>query len=531
MKINRVSIGQRLALAFGVVLLGTILMALAGAWAQRSTHLGMVSVGQDALQLTRALANFERVLADRNLSTWGLATQDDATALIPAVKQFKASRAEFDAVAKELADALGTNDKALGILTQVKTRVSERMQPVVDEAVNLALSGDPLSAAKVAREKLNVERDAVSKLLGQLRDEIVAQAESEYQRGSVMARTTITTLLLAAALLTVCGGVLAWLIARSVTQPMRRTVDVVREMATGNLGVSPTDTDGRDETATLAQAISEMGGSWRGLVAQVRSGAQQVADTSAVLATRNTELAERTEEQLSRLNNTTATMRSIASAAQTTDHSAQQAAQMTHAAVGLASDGAQAVQKVVATIGEIATESKRIGEIVGLIDSIAFQTNILALNAAVEAARAGENGRGFAVVASEVRALAQRSAAASKDIKDLIDQTLTRIDRGSNEAGRASSTIGSAMEQVRQVNDLMAQISRAVQEQTASIAQVSEEAEQLDEITRRNAQIVELGTQAGVDMRQQADDLTRTMAVFRGVAGDAAPTQPALALR
>jgi methyl-accepting chemotaxis protein len=251
------------------------------------------------------------------------------------------------------------------------------------------------------------------------------------------------------------------------------------------------------------------------IVAGIQNAAEQITTAAREISTGNQDLSRRTEGQAANLEETAASMEELTSTVKQNADSARTANQLASSAAEVASHGGQIIREVVSTMDGISGSSRKVGEIISVIDGIAFQTNILALNAAVEAARAGEQGRGFAVVASEVRSLAQRSAAAAKEIKDLITDSIERVDAGAGLVGRAGSTMEEIVTSVRRVNDIMSEISAASAEQSAGIEQVNQTITHLDEATQQNAALVEEATAAARSMEEQADALVESVGVFR----------------
>jgi methyl-accepting chemotaxis protein len=285
-------------------------------------------------------------------------------------------------------------------------------------------------------------------------------------------------------------------------------------MADGDLDFE-VEVTGNDEAARLLQAISHMRVKLAQVVSHVRENSQSVASASSQIAQGNSDLSGRTEQQASALQQTAASMEQLGTAVRHNADSARQANQLAQGAADVAVRGGEVVGRVVSTMKGINESSRRISDIIGVIDGIAFQTNILALNAAVEAARAGEQGRGFAVVASEVRNLAQRSAAAAREIKSLIATSVERVQTGSQLVDSAGSTMTEVVAAIQRVTDIMGEISHASAEQSAGVAQVGNAVTQMDQATQQNAALVEQSAAAAESLRNQADQLVQAVAVFR----------------
>jgi methyl-accepting chemotaxis protein len=342
-------------------------------------------------------------------------------------------------------------------------------------------------------------------------------------------RTLIGVLLASIGLAAVFG---LWLI-RSTTRPLVQAVAVARGVAAGDLTMH-FDSEGKNETAQLLAALKDMQTRLAAVVGDVRLNAEGVATASAEIASGNSDLSARTENQASALEETAASMEQLGSTVRTNADSAQQANQLAMAASSVAVKGGDAVQQVIETMKGISDSSRKISDIIGVIDGIAFQTNILALNAAVEAARAGEQGRGFAVVASEVRSLAQRSADAAKQIKVLITQSVERVEQGTTQVGEAGTTIDEVVASIRRVTDIVGEISAASREQSAGVAQVGEAVVSMDKATQQNAALVEESSAAAETLKAQAEQLVKSVAVFKlesgvGIGRSVAPAPKAMA--
>ena len=343
------------------------------------------------------------------------------------------------------------------------------------------------------------------------------QGQAAADEGAALYRAVMWTLLaLTGASVVVGVGIGVWM-TRSLTRQLGgEPADVAAlagAIAAGDLG---THIDTRRAGAgSVVAAMAAMQASLRRLVGQVRTSSDSIATASGQIATGNLDLSQRTEEQASNLQQTAASMEQLTGTVATNAETARQAAALASAASGAAADGGQAVQRVVSTMADIAASSRQIAEIIGVIDGIAFQTNILALNAAVEAARAGEQGRGFAVVAGEVRILAQRSAQAAREIRTLIHASVEKVDSGGSLVEAAGRTMAEVMGQVQRVSDLIGEISAATQEQSLGIGQVGQAMSQLDQVTQQNAALVEESAAAAESLSQQAAHLVAAVSVFR----------------
>ena len=333
------------------------------------------------------------------------------------------------------------------------------------------------------------------------------ESASAASRAGVMLLVTILLIAVAAALAA------ALLMSRAIVRPMHVAIRAAQRIAKGDL-TAEVKVRGGDETGDLLRALAEMTQNLRQLVGEVAGGSHMVADTSAQIAQGNQDLSQRTEEQASTLEETASSMEELTSTVSLNAQNARQASQLALSASDVARKGGSVVGQVVTTMNGISESSRKISDIIGVIDGIAFQTNILALNAAVEAARAGEQGRGFAVVAAEVRNLAQRSAAAAKEIKALINESVDKVDTGAKLVDAAGNTMQEIVSSVKKVSDLIAEIAAASEEQDAGIQQVNTAVTQMDQVVQQNASLVEEAAAATESMKSQAASLLQMVSRF-----------------
>ena len=415
---------------------------------------------------------------------------------------------------QQLLSEIGTELKNYATHSAQILQMSRDLQ---SEQAAHALRGDSLKVTLAIQTKL----DAL--------DEInAARTEAFNKAGDDIfdsAQVWISALLAGSVLL---GLALALGIARAVARPLQHAVKLAQEVAAGNLG-SRIEVHSTDETGQLLQALQDMNNSLQQIVGQVRQGTDSIATASSQIAMGNQDLSARTEQQASSLEETAASMEELTSTVKQNAANAQQANELASVASQVAVRGGAAVSQVVQTMSDINASSRKIVDIIGVIDSIAFQTNILALNAAVEAARAGDQGRGFAVVASEVRTLAQRSAAAAKEIKQLIDASVIKVEEGNGQVDQAGKTMDEIVSSVRRVTDIMGEITAASHEQTAGIEQINQAVTQMDQMTQQNAALVEEAAAATGALQGQATALSKVVSVFD--LGHGATFSPAPALQ
>ena len=414
------------------------------------------------------------------------------------------------------AEPLFSNPQAQRDITEMKALFEQYrsdMRQVLDMAARESLStrSADLDAALSKTSQQSIKLDDMMTGLSQIK-ETNARENAEATTGVYKAGAAFMLFGIAAAV--GIGIALGVFISRSITRPLQQAVKVAETVASGDL-TSRIEAEHKDETGQLLNALKRMNDSLVGIVGSVRQSSESIATGSTQIATGNNDLSQRTEEQASNLQQTAASMEQITSNVRQSADTAQQANQMATQASQAARDGGQVVSEVVQTMQGISQSSRKMADIITVIDGIAFQTNILALNAAVEAARAGEQGRGFAVVAGEVRNLAQRSATAAKEIAALIQESVEKVEKGSQLADGAGRSMEHIVDQVRRVTDMMAEISASSAEQTQGINQVSDAVSQLDQVTQQNAALVEESAAAADSLKSQAAKLAELVGVFK----------------
>lgn len=392
--------------------------------------------------------------------------------------------------------------------------VEKQYAPVAQSIVDLALAGEHADAIRKLNEECRPLLAALIRATDDYDTLTQSRTEAAIQDSQQIFQTKRTRLLLGCAAFAMLASALGWLITRAITQPLNRALQAVGRVAQGDLRTAVA-AHSKDELGRLLAGIQRMQEQLLAVVHDVRRGSVSVSTASAEIAQGNNDLSARTENQASALEQTAASMEQLSAAVDQNAQSARTANQLAQKASTVAATGGSVVGQVVQTMRGINESSNRIADIIGVIDGIAFQTNILALNAAVEAARAGDQGRGFAVVATEVRSLAARSAAAAKEIKALIDTSVTRVEQGTQLVDEAGKTMVEVVSSIQRVTDIMGEISAASSEQAAGVAQVGQAVTQMDQVTQQNAALVEQMAAAASSLSSQARELVQNVAVFQ----------------
>ncbi len=518
---NQLKIGTRLGLAFALVLLITAAIAT----------LGVVRLAE----MKAANQRIATVYLERSTfaGEWEAAVNLNWARAAAALRTTDAGY-----IASLTAEMATTSQRASEMQKGLEALVENAEDKELLARVAAARTGYVGARAKLIERKKNGEdvftlvdsdlRPMADKYLKALADVSAATRTrlDTFKQATIENASTSQWLMTVAAVASIIlGAVLALWITRSVVRPLQQAAYAAEEMSHGNLQVN-IDVQGRDEITGLTRSLRDMQQNLARIVGQVRSGSESVSTASSEIAQGNNDLSARTEQQASALQETAASMEQLNSTVRQNAENASQANQLAVSASTVAVRGGDVVSQVVSTMKGIHDSSSKIADIIGVIDGIAFQTNILALNAAVEAARAGEQGRGFAVVASEVRSLAGRSADAAKQIKTLINDSVERVGTGTALVDQAGATMAEVVGAIKRVTDLMGEISAASTEQSQGVAQVGEAVTQMDQVTQQNAALVEEMAAAASSLNNQAQDLVSTVAFFKLSAGQAMAVAP-----
>ncbi|MGZ5199893.1 MAG: methyl-accepting chemotaxis protein [Telluria sp.] len=516
-------------LIFVIVLLGLELVvgAVVGLVSLGYANRDMNSMYADRLVALGQLDKVVRGLEGNQLATARMVSADAAQ--VPALLQdVESNRAVIDEQWKAYMATYLTPEEArlARNFEQVRTRF-------VDEAVNPALAAVRANnipqAAELVHGKMSARFLDVRKAIDALITLQLNEADRENRHSQSMYEMVRVVCLTGMALGLLLAAVVGTMLIRGIVRPLEEAVGIAHAVAAGDL-TRQIDVRSGDETGRLMQALKDMNAGLVNIVGRVRGGTDTIATASGQIAAGNLDLSSRTEQQAAALEETASSMEQLISTVKQNAENARQANVLAESASEVAGKGGSVVSEVVHTMGAINDSARKIVDIIAVIDGIAFQTNILALTAAVEAARAGEQGRGFAVVAGEVRSLAQRSAAAAKEIKTLIDDSVQKVQVGSELVDQAGATMAEIVQSVSRVTDIMAEITAASQEQTAGIEQVNTAITQMDQSTQQNAALVEEASAAAQQLRDEADSLARVVGTFQlnvGLVKASAPRRPA----
>ena len=511
--VRNLSIGAKVALAPVVAIVCLLLVALVAQFTNRATAEAVETIHRETLPEIGRTADLKLRLARLD-------------ALVMRSLAFEGSGMKAKRIAA-IDEQIAAELKALPAhITALKAKADgEELRHLVEaekwllqfakhaaEAIDLKSGG--LSQSAMVMTSSEVEFTNLSKALDELAALANQHANEQAEAASkAMASASVVALSLLAVAVAVSAAA-TWLCVRLITRPLDEAVHIASEVATGNLQAHAVE-PGRDATGQVLKALGEVTDKLNVMVRDITSAADQINSASGEIATGNRDLSVRTEQTASSLQQTASIVEQLSAQTQANSASAAKARELASGAAGVAREGGDLVQDVVATMTQISSQSQRIRDIIGVIDGIAFQTNILSLNAAVEAARAGEQGRGFAVVAQEVRALATRSSEAAKEIRTLISASVEQTQAGADRVQAAGTIMTRIVAQVEEVSAMVAEIARANDEQARGVAGVNEAVSQMDHGTQQNAALVEQATAATEALRQQSEGLMRALAVFK----------------
>ncbi len=509
--LRRFTTGRRLSLAFGLMLLLILAVSALGIRGSGRVFADLTTLYEDRMLPLKQIGDIDSLMLRNRILVTEMIRDPSQLSTLDA--QLQANVATITGLWKDYM-ATGLTEEEKQLAAQFAEVRGNYVRQGLFAARDAVKAGDVTKAQAVYNDRIVTQgaqaKTAIDALLAL---QVRVGTESFHAAESMAATVRAWSLAaaLAAVLIALGAGILT---TRSITSPMQEAVHFAEAVAQGDLR-SRDATTGRDEAARLIAALGAMADSLRDIVSRVRNSSESIATGSSEIATGSLDLSQRTEEQASNLQQTAASMEELSSTVQNNASTAGQADALAARAAEAAGQGGGVVQQVVRTMQDISASSRQIADIIGVIDGIAFQTNILALNAAVEAARAGEQGKGFAVVASEVRGLAQRSAQAAREIKALIGRSVEQVQSGSGLADDAGAAMQGIVDQVRQVSVLIGEIASASQEQSRGIQQIGHAVTQLDQVTQQNAALVEESSAAADSLQQQAKELAELVRVFR----------------
>ncbi|MBT0570342.1 MCP four helix bundle domain-containing protein [Curvibacter sp. CHRR-16] len=518
MLLERWTVGRRLYAGFGVVLAVLVVVTLVAMVKVNTIDTALLANSEENVLIQRYAINFRGSAHDRSIAVRDVVlarSEQDRQREVEHIKQL----ADFYVQSAKPLEALlaksGIDPKLLDLYKDI--RAIEQKTVATTQAIVAQVATDEAGASAALWQQAKPQYVQWLAAINQLIDYEESKIQHENQLAMHQAHSFVAVMLVALLLALLLSAAVAWWVARSITRQLGAEPSDLAYVA-GKVAAGDLQSVALSEQASAGSvmaSLTTMQLSLAKVVEQVRQAAQTIGMSTAEIATGNSGLLQRTEEQAGNLQQTTSSMAAINDIVQANAASAQQASTIASTASQAAERGGAVVEQVVNTMQDITQSSHKIADIIGLIDGIAFQTNILALNAAVEAARAGEQGRGFAVVAAEVRNLAQRSAQAAREIKGLIDTSVTKVEQGSHLVGAAGSAMADIVSQVRRVADLMAQINTATVEQNQGIANVSEAVRHLDQSTQQNAAMVEQSAAAAEGLQRQAQQLAHAVGVFK----------------
>jgi methyl-accepting chemotaxis protein len=507
---NSLKVGPRLALGFALVLLMLVLVSGLALSRLSALKADLAAVtGEAPERLASKLRDLARY---QSVTIRDVIMQEDMAFKKKEFDLMKTARLDYDKTEQALAGMV-TDEPTRTALAQAAAALAGT-KGLVEKIVDLTMNDDMAGASAMVRDQLRPAQQAHVKALDAVIEAIKASSHERDEAATAAYKMSVALIIGLSASALLMGAFVAWRIQLSITRPLATAVSVAQSIAEGDLS-REIHIHASDEVGRLMEALATVNTDLSRIMLNVRTAADTVQTATLEIAGGNTDLSQRTEQQAANLEETAASMEQLIATVRNTADTAQSAADLARDASSAADRGGQVVGRVVHTMEAISQSSRKITDIIGVIDGIAFQTNILALNAAVEAARAGEQGRGFAVVAGEVRSLAQRSAEAAREIKTLIGASMENVENGSTLVADAGATMTDIVTQVQKVSSLLEEISQATGEQTQGIAQVNQAVTQLEQTTQQNAALVEESAAASASLSQQAERLVEAVGIFR----------------
>ena len=513
MVLSKMNVAPRLGAGFGLVLLSMLVLTAIG--------LGHMSVMQDNfsrvvnrdMQRINLINDMRDAVRYQSMTLRDLVAQKDYSRITVEIDYMKESRKKYREASNKLLKDISAEKEAELFLQKIEA-AENKVSPLVDATLEFALVDEPEKASVLMRDKVRPEQDKFIGLLQEMHAYLEGSARASAEEANRSYHSALVLMIVLSLIVIGLSTAIAYAITRSIVNPLKKAAEHADRVAAGDLS-GHVDVDSEDEIGRLLYALQNMNSGLAGLVSRVRASAGLIAVATKEIAMGNNELSQRTTEQASSLEETAASLEELTSTVkQNADHS-RQASELAINASDIAVKGGNIVGQVVVTMGMITESSKKIADIIGVIEGISYQTNLLALNAAVEAARAGEQGRGFAVVASEVRNLARRSADAAKQIKVLIDDSVEKVSSGSRLVGDTGIIMGEIVNSVKKVSNIIADIAAASSEQSSGIEQVNQAIVQMDNVTQQNAAMVEEAAAAAAALEEQANNMSTAVDVFK----------------
>ncbi|EJL91212.1 MULTISPECIES: methyl-accepting chemotaxis protein [unclassified Pantoea] len=516
LSLKNMKVGVRLGIAFGLVVALLVIVGVTSITKINNIKTGITSIVEDRYVKVRLGFDVRDGVNDQIKYLRGIVI--DTTR-----PQYNEKRYQQLAEATEHTNNAMNKIKALQVTEVGKKKIagllaaSDKFEAEKNQLIALVRAGDAEAASTFVLKSITDTQNAFLASAVAFADSQSQQLEQEGAKIIDNGSSAIEMTLIFSAIAIAAAIVLGFMLTRSIVRPLNEAVEIAGKVAAGDLS-SHIEITGKDETAVLMQALQAMNDNLLTIVSDVRAGSDTIAVASNQISSGNIDLSSRTEQQASSLEETASAMEQMTATVKHNAENAREANQLVANTSNVAKQGGVVMEQVIEKMEAITLSSKKIVDIISVIDSIAFQTNILSLNAAVEAARAGEQGRGFAVVATEVRNLAARSASAAKEIKVLIEDSVAQVDEGSRLVTHAGSTIGEVVNSVKSVADIMSEITIASSEQSSGISEINSAITQMEAVTQQNAALVQEASAASQALQEQADRLAQSMSVFKTAA-------------